>query len=255
MRVLIIEDELPAARRMKDLVMKACPGCEILAVLDSVDSTIKWLSTFPSPDLMLMDIHLADGMSFDIFENKSVDCPIIFTTAYDQYMLKAFKVNSIDYLLKPVALEDLQNAIEKYERLFASNSSQPSDLDKLASFISTMMPSKTYKKGFLVKQGGGLLHVSVEEVAYFFSEDGISFLITHSNKKFALESTIEHISDQLDPELFYRINRSQIINLKAIQKIEKYFNQRLKLKLNPDRGLDHIVSRERVKDFKDWLNR
>lgn len=254
MRCLIIEDEIPAVKRLQRLLDETDPNAEVVATIDSVESAINWLRNFSPPDLIFLDIQLADGVSFDIFEQIEVNCPIIFTTAYDQYMLKAFQVNSVDYLLKPIERADLQRALAKFRKLYATEERQDfTALQKLmASFAQ---PQNTYRKRFLVKRGQSLVHIDVGRVSYFYSEDGVTFLIDSERQRFALDRTLDELEKELDPTIFFRINRAYVVAVSAVAKIHKYFNNRLKLDLIPAAKADTIVSRDRVKSFKQWLDR
>ncbi|HFA50364.1 MAG TPA: response regulator transcription factor [Bacteroidetes bacterium] len=253
MKTLIIEDERPAAKRLAKLLAEHCPSCEILATLDSVKAAVKWLQNAPSPDLIFMDIQLADGLSFDIFSKTEVSAPVIFTTAFDQYTLRAFKVNSVDYLLKPIDPEELKVAIGKYHKFFR----QPGTYDRtgIEKMLETVLNQQKYKERFLVKTGQSLSYVPVNDIAYFYSEDGIAFAQCANGKKHIIEYTLDQLETLLDPSDCFRINRQVILRIEAIQKISTWFNSRLKLELSPNNDLNFVVSRERVQDFKKWLDK
>ncbi|MEO1262442.1 MAG: LytTR family DNA-binding domain-containing protein [Bacteroidota bacterium] len=253
MKTLIIEDEQPAAKRLGKLLQAHCPTCEIIGFLDSVETATAWLNEHPAPDLIFMDIQLADGLSFDIFSNTEVTAPVIFTTAFDQYTLRAFKVNSVDYLLKPIDPEELKKAIEKY-RLFHQ---QPGTYNSggIEQMLQSVLKQQQYKERFLVKSGQHLLSVPVKEIAYFYSEDGIAFAQNSNGKKHIIEYTLDQLEDMLDPSVFFRINRQVIVRPEAIQKIATWFNSRLKLELSPHYETNSVVSRDRVNNFKAWLDR
>jgi len=253
MKVLIIEDELPAARRLKSILSKINPDYEILDVIDSAQHAIKWFNTFSSPDLVFMDIQLADGISFEIFEAVSIECPVIFTTAYDQYAIKAFKHNSVDYLLKPITQEDLSSSIEKFQK-YHTQGEKETNYAKINEVIQRLSSKKNYRSRFLIKKGEQLLYVSIDEVAYFYSENSLTFLISKDKQRYIIDHSLEELEQQLDPTLFHRINRKQIICIQAIQSISRYFNGRLKIDCKPECKDDMIVSRERVASFKEWLN-
>ena len=252
MRILIVEDERPAAKRLQQLIKKSRPSAEIIEVIDSVESAIKWLRHFPAPDLAFFDIQLADGMSFDIFNHVELNMPLIFTTAYDQYTLKAFKVNSVDYLLKPIDPEELDAAFFKYDRLYKQGQELPTQA--LQQLLQSMQ-QKQYKERFLVKVGQQLHYIEVKDIAYFYSEDGFVHAMCTNGKKHIIDYTLDQLEAQLDRKFFFRINRKIILHLQSIKKIHTYFNSRLKLDLQPVISSDVIVSRDRVGDFKEWLDR
>ncbi len=253
MKVLIIEDELPAARRLKSLLNKVSPKNEVLDVIDSSEHAITWFKNFAAPDLTFMDIQLADGISFEIFEAVTIDCPVIFTTAYDQYAIQAFKHNSVDYLLKPINEEDLKASLDKFTKYHVPNESSV-DYAQINHVIQRLSLQKPFRSRFLIKKGEQLLYVSTDDVAYFYSENSLTFLMTKNNQRHIIDHTLEELEGQLDPTQYYRINRKQIINLASIKSISKYFNGRLKIECQPTCKDDMIVSRERVTAFKDWLN-
>ena len=253
MRILIIEDEFPAAQRLKQLIAECKPDAEIINVIDSVEASVLWFKTFAAPDLIFMDIQLADGLSFDIFLQTEVLAPVIFTTAFDQYSLKAFKVNSIDYLLKPIGADDLCAALEKYERYYEKKSALP-ERAIFEQLLQSMTQKPHYKERFLVKTGQSMIHIGIDQTAYFFSEDSMVQVQTTGVKKYFIEQTLDHLEPILNPTSFFRINRKIILKIDAIQKIHPYFNNRLKLDLLPAFKEDVIVSRERVKEFKEWVD-
>ena len=250
-KVLIIEDEQPAAKRIKKLVSALSPDIEIIEVIDSVEDAVAWFQNNEMPDLAFFDIQLADGLSFSIFDQAKVTCPVIFTTAYDQYAIKAFKVNSIDYLLKPIESEALQNAWEKFQSL--SKDSGPNLQEMMAAF-QQMNQKKNHKERFLIKKGDGFKYLTISEVAYFLSDGGLTFLIDKTGKRFVIDDKMDALAESLDPHLFFRINRKFIIGENAVSKISNYFNSRLKLELSPASKEEVIVARERVQEFKKWLN-
>jgi len=250
-RILIIEDEQPAARRLKKLVNALDDSIEIIDVIDSVEDAVAWFKNYDEPDLAFFDIQLADGLSFSIFEQVEIKCPVIFTTAYDQYAIKAFKVNSIDYLLKPIDPAELDNAWQKYQSL--DKESSP-DLAKMVAAFQSMNQKKTYKERFLIKKGDGYKYLTVKEIAYFLSDGGLTFLIDKNGKRFIVDDKLDALENSLDPRQFYRINRKFIIGENAVSKISNYFNSRLKLELSPKSEEEVIVARDRVSSFKGWLN-
>lgn len=252
MNTLIVEDEMPAAKRLEKLLGKHCPNCHISAHIDSVESAVAWLSENPAPDLIFMDIQLADGLSFDIFSKTSVNAPVIFTTAFDQYTLKAFKVNSVDYLLKPIDPDELKKAIDKYEKHYRKTESfDPSGIENM---LKSVLAQQHYKERFLVKVGQNLVYIPIKEVAYFFSEEGIAFAQCTNGKKHIIEYTLDQLDSLLNPANFFRINRQIIVRPESILKIATWFNSRLKLEITPPNDLNLVVSRDRVPHFKKWLD-
>jgi two-component system, LytTR family, response regulator LytT len=246
MKVLIFEDERLTAERLIYLLKKYDPQIEVLEVIDSVAKGVEWLSNNPGPELIFMDIRLSDTISFEIFEKINIDSPVIFTTAYDEYAIKAFKVNSVDYLVKPYDFKDLKTAIEKYKKYKAI---LPEKIvhDLLSRSVSV------YKKRFLVKIGDQLKHIDISEIAYFKFEDGMVCAITRNKSLLPLDYSLDQLYSLLDPQDFFRINRKIIARIDAIGKIHSYFNGRLKIELIPPDNEDVIVSRERAGNFKEWL--
>ena len=255
MNVVIIEDEYPAAERLEKLLQRTEEDIDVVATLDSVEEAVRWLQHHSSPDLILSDIQLSDGLSFEIYEQVLVQSPIIFTTSYDEYAIRAFKLKSIDYLLKPIKYEELVQAIEKYRNFrsdFSSND-QATRLEQLLDNLSST--SRSYKKRFLVKKGERLIPISEEEIAYFYTENELVYLITKVAKKFVVDHTLEQLEVLLDPTKFFRINRQYILNISVIQQIHTYFSSRLKLQLHPSPSDEVFVSKGKVKDFKEWMER
>ncbi len=250
MDVLIIEDEIPASKRLTKLLTSCRPDIKVIEVLDSIESSILWLKSNAHPTLIFMDIQLADGLSFEIFNNVNIKTPVIFTTAFDQYTLNAFKVTGIDYLLKPIDVEELKTALDKFDHLFPKDY----DIGVLKKALQEIQ-TPSYKERFLVKNGQQLQYIPVESVRYFYSDDGLIFLKTEDKKRYAIDYTLEKLEELISPQKFLRINRKMIIGIEAIQKIHTYFNSRLKLELQPDIDFEVIVSRDRVADFKGWLDR
>lgn len=247
MRILLIEDEIPAARQLTKLLLAHNPAFQILEALDSVEGAVRWLRTFPTPDLIFMDIQIADGLSFDIFRQVQVKAPVVFTTAFDQYAVQAFKVNALDYLLKPVDPEELGKALEKVEN--QRNKPLAFDFEALAGFFK----KESYKDRFLVKTGQQLAFLSVSDIAFFRSGDGLTQAFTFSGKKYFVENTLEELERLLDPHNFFRVSRNMTLRLNAIHKIHPHLNGRLKLETQPAAPEDIFVSRERVGEFKSWL--
>ena len=248
--ILIIEDEHYAAKRLQTLLAECMSDAHILGVCDSIEDSVEFLKNKPKPDLIFMDIQLADGLSFDIFKQVEVTSPIIFSTAFDEYTLQAFKVNSIDYLLKPVDNKELVAALEKFKTLH-QNEVHPKNWQELLQAFQ--QPKKAYKTRFLVKSGQEFIRLNVENIAYYYSEDGLTFAVSKQGKRHIIDPTLDLLTEQINPEFFYRINRKQIVQIDSIEKIHTYFNNRLKLELKPALTDDVIVSRERVKDFKNWI--
>jgi two-component system, LytTR family, response regulator LytT len=250
MNVLIIEDEPLAAERVEMLLKKHDPDFQILAVLDSVEETLKWFAENPAPDLMMVDIHLSDGQSFEIFRQIQVKSPVIFTTAYDQYAIQAFKVNSVDYLLKPVSMAELTVALEKLRHFTALPAV---DFQELAASIRNM--TRSYKTRFLVKFGDHIQFKTLEEIAYFYADDKIVYLVSAENRRYIVDYRLEELEELLDPNIFYRLNRKFIIKLDAVKNIKTALNSRLQVFLKPHIDTDIYVSREKAQDFKAWLDK
>lgn len=253
MQILIIEDEQPAVKQLAKLIQKVRPQAQLLSALDSIESSVAFFKSTPVfPDLIFMDIQLADGLSFDIFNQIEVSAPVIFTTAFDQYTLRAFKVNSIDYLLKPIEPEELSAALDKYQNIYQQ---PPSLSPALLHQLKNALTEPVYKERFLIKVGQQLIYLRTENVRYFFSEDSLVYAITIDNKKHLVDFSLDQLEPLLSPRDFFRINRKIILHLEAIHRIHTYFNGRLKLDILPKQDLEAIVSRDRVPDFKQWLDR
>lgn len=258
MKVLIVEDEELAAEGLVQNLRRIEPEVEVLAVLDSVREAVNWFRNNPMPELAFFDIQLADGLSFSIFEQCQITCPIIFTTAYDEYALRAFKVNSIDYLLKPFEVEDLRKALDKWRLLSGSTPLQPDAeiIRLLMQQMSSQIRQPSYKTRFMVKTGDHLHSISSSEIDYLYSENKIVWLRHQNGRKYLIDYTLEQLEDMLDPQDFYRINRKYIVSIGAIKLVAAYTNSRLKLLLKepPDKE-DVLISREKVEAFKGWLGR
>lgn len=255
MRILIVEDETLAAKRIRKMVEEQEPSSEIVGMTDSIEATVDWLNSHPHPDVILMDIELADGQSFEIFNRTEVKSTIIFTTAYDEFALRAFKVNSIDYLLKPIAADDLQRAFDKLkQRLVAASPADAVKLD-MDSIVSALRSREKnmYKKRFLVKQGQRLIPVDISEIAFFYTEDKVSFIRSLNDQRYMVDYSLDELEELLDPEFFFRANRQFIISPRSLDGIHNHFNGKLKINLRPAAGDDVFVSRERAADFKKWL--
>ena len=252
MNILIIEDEAPAARRLQQMVREILPTANLLATLDSVEAAITWLQQASSPDLILLDIHLADGLSFEIFEEVDLEVPVIFTTAYDQYAIDAFKLNSIDYLLKPIKKAKLAQALTKYQRLQGTSTSPPAiNYQALAAMLQEAQP--TYQKRIVIRYGQKLKAIEVAEAAYFFIESKVTMLRTQAQKDFPIDQTLDQLEAILDPQRFFRVNRKMIVAIGAISQMHAYSKSRVKLVLEPPFEGDCIVSSERAGRFKEWL--
>jgi two-component system LytT family response regulator len=248
MKILIIEDEQAAVRRLQKLLGEIDARHEILDSLSSIDMSVKWIETHPMPDVILMDIHLADGSSFDIFEKTNISCPVIFITAYDEDALKAFKVNAIDYLLKPIKQAELENALQKVSKNTVKETDGADLIQRLqeAGFIHK-------SKRILVRMGQSIKLVDFDNVAYFYSKDKISFAVLPGNKRYPLDQSLDQIEQMIDGQQFFRINRQFIVKMSAIEEMISYSKSRVKLKLNPPTDEDAIVSKERSPEFKKWL--
>lgn len=253
MNIVIIEDELPALNRLKKLVMAVEPEAHILATADSIESAAEIFTTHRQIDLALMDIELADGRSFDIFKRVDVNCPVIFTTAYDEFALQAFKVNSIDYLLKPVDADLLKDAIEKFKRQ-RNQQFLSRDLSHMLMQLQQQSPV-SYKSRFLVKVGVKWISQPVEAISYFFAADKSVYMVTKSNQKYIMDESLDQLSTLLDPKLFYHASRQFILSYTSIQSVNSYFNGKLKVEVHPPATEEVTVSREKAADFKKWLDR
>lgn len=253
MKAVIVEDERAAVRNLTALLTDVTPEMEIIAVLDSISESVEWFKEHKSPDLVFMDIHLADGSAFEIFRHIEIACPVIFTTAYDEYALKAFKVNSVDYLLKPIGAEDVRNALKKLE-LFRSATGEPESGEDIQGLIRMLRRQESYKTHFLVPQKGDkLLPLSVESVYYFYINEGIVKAVTMEGKEYPVSHTLDEIADSLNPMRFFRVNRQYLIARKAIKDIDLWFNGRLSVNLIVPVPEKILISRVRVVEFKEWF--
>ncbi len=250
MKVLIIEDEKPSARRLQRMLEKV--GVNVNQMLHSVEESILWFENNEHPDLIFLDIQLSDGLSFEIFDTIEIKSSIIFTTAFDEYALQAFKLNSIDYLLKPIDDEELQVAVDKYKELKPQASNVQLNFDDIKKLLGNPI-EREYKMRFTTKIGQHLKMISVDEIECFYSENKGTYAHTTSGRDYLLDTTLEQLEQELSPKLFFRISRKYYININAIKDIISYTNSRLELKLNSYTDQEVIVARERVKDFKLWL--
>lgn len=259
MTVLIVEDEELAVKKLKKTLASVDPDAEVVGVADSIMATVKWINENPLPDLILMDIELSDGQSFEIFNRVSIKCPVIFTTSYDEYALKAFKVNSVDYLLKPIQKEDLEAALQKMHQLkevYKQPESKPDmNIESLVKELQEKLQLKEYRKRFLVRHAQKLVSVDTDEIAYFFSDGRLNFFKTHDNKKFVVDYTMDELEEMLDPQKYFRISRSFYISVGSVEQIHEYFGNRLLLHLKPAVDKESIVSREKVTEFKKWMGK
>lgn len=261
MNALIVEDEDLSVRRLKKMIGEVAPSLIIAGVTDSIEQTVEWVhenraSGQADPDLIFLDIELSDGKSFEIFNRIEVSSAIIFTTSYDEYALQAFKHNSIDYLLKPVHRDDLQRALQKYDKM----KGQPVADHSLAGIRKLLEDFKKassveYRQRFLVKQGQKMLSIEVGEIAYFFTDDRYSFFMTDSSQKMLVDYTLDELAESLDPARFFRINRGMMVTHRSVDKIDPYFGNRLALTLRPAHNKEVLVSREKVGDFKIWMGK
>lgn len=256
MKILIIEDEIPAFRRLQKMILELLPEAEILEIIDSVEYAIEWFAQKISVELIFMDIQLADGLSFEILEKVKVQTPIIFTTAFDEYTLKAFKFNSIDYLLKPINQEELGQSINKFRNLQPYFNPEHNQVN-IEHFLESIrnQGNTNYKSRFLVKIGDKFISVPQEEIAYFFTEDKTVFLMKNTQEKYIVDYSLEELEDLLSPQNFFRLNRQCIAQFSAIDSIHQYFKSKLLVKLKPKFPQEEvIVSREKSSVFKKWLD-
>ena len=253
MRILIVEDEELAVKKLLKTLAATGVAADIVGTTDSIKSSVQWLQENPAPDLILMDIELADGQSFEIFNLTQVKSPVIFTTSYDEYALKAFKVNSVDYLLKPVQSDELQAALNKFTQL--KNSKQDISIESLVKELQQKLQTKEYRKRFLVKHAQKLVSIDVEDIAYFYSDGRLNFFKTTDNRKFVVDYTMDEMEEMLNPEKYFRISRSFYVSIDSVDKIDEYFGNRLILGLKPVLDKEALVSREKVSEFKKWLGK
>jgi two-component system LytT family response regulator len=251
MKAIIIEDEIIAAETLKSLIGEVQEDIEVLAILQSIEESVEWLETHSSPDLVFMDIHLADGSAFMIFDSVEIKCPIIFTTAYDEYALKAFEVNSIDYILKPTGKAALEKAISKYKKLNGNPSYSQNLINNLLD--SLKQKTKSYKNYFLVPERDKLIPLALNDVYYIFIDTKIVKIVTHENKCRYIDKTLDEIMNELDPEKFFRANRQYIISRSAIKDMSLWFGNKLSVNLKVPVNEKIIISKARVKEFKQWF--
>ncbi len=254
MKALIIEDEHLTAERIRTLLLQIDPSITVMEIIDSVKTAVHWFNKNEKPDLVFMDIQLADGLSFDIFEQIPVEYPIVFITAYQEYAIKAFKVNSVDYLLKPISEADLRAAITKYQRYFNNESNLPLIGNELLSGIKQMI-HKSYKTRFMIRVGDRVKSVEVNDILYFFSLDKGTYLHTSDNRNYVIDYTLDSLVDLLDPVRFHRINRRYIVSTGAITDMINLSGSKLKVLLTHSNDTDIYISRDRLSAFKEWLDK
>lgn len=252
MKILIVEDEQVAARTLQSLLLKLEPEAEVVAVVSTVKKTVELLQSNPALDLIFFDIHLADGSAFKVFEQVLPQAPVVFTTAYDAYAVKAFELNSLDYLLKPVRAERLQQTLTRFKQQRETLAAPM--LHKLESVLQSLhQPGEKYKSRFLVKAGSKLLPIETKQIAYFYRDDEVVQLMTCEGKRYSVNYTLEELEGMLDPKVFFRLNRQTISNFHALSEIHSYFKGKLKIELKPAASQEVIVSQERASVFKEWL--
>ncbi len=254
MNAIIIEDETLIAKELQYKISEIAPEIKIIAVLPSVKTACKWLMENAEPDLLFADIQLNDGVSFEIFERFALKCPVIFTTAYDEYAIKAFKVNGVDYLLKPIDTDELRKAIEKAKVIIESKAAYPKDLQQLLQMMAQPgQQQPAYKEKFVVKQRNQWMPVYTKDIACFYREN-LNYILTFSGEKFFLDFvTLEEVEELLDPKLFFRANRQSLIHIDAIQHIKPHENQKLTVTLKPPLKMEQDISREKAPGFKKWF--
>ena len=250
MKVFIIEDEQPAVTRLSKMLLTIRPDIEITGQAESIQKAVAHLNNNKSNQLIFMDIHLADGLSFEIFNQTTIEAPVIFTTAYDQYALQAFKVNSIDYLLKPIDEEELDRAIQKHEQL--NGKKRDNQTDQLLRMLKELNAPQ-HKERILIKRGQQLSYLKVAQIAYFFAEGKFAYAVDTQYNKYILDNTLSDLDTELSPRLFFRINRNLIVHIEAISKVHSWAGNRLQVELKAPALTDTVVSREKVAAFKDWL--
>ncbi|MBK9981793.1 MAG: response regulator transcription factor [Saprospiraceae bacterium] len=258
MEIFIVEDEELAVKKLQKTLQAIDPDLHVAGTADSIASAVEWLKGHTQPDLILMDIELADGQSFEIFNLIEVKSPVIFTTSYDEFALKAFKVNSVDYLLKPVQKDELENALSKFrsmKKVYADKKQEDPQFSTLVKELQQTLQHKEYRQRFLVKHLQKMVSIEVDRIAYFFSDDRLSFFKTADDKKYVVDYTIDEIENMLDPNQFFRINRAFLVSIKSIDQINDYFGNRLKLNLKPTIDKEALVSREKVTPFKEWMGK
>jgi DNA-binding LytR/AlgR family response regulator len=252
MTVLILEDEKLAAEKLEKTLLEVEANARVIARLQSVSSAVEWLSNNPHPDLILSDIQLLDGLCFKIFEQVKVENPVIFTTAYDQYAIKAFEVNSVDYLLKPVQADKLKASIDKLKSRLQKTPVPPVAYEEVLKLLKSSQTE--YKSRFMVRLGQKIIALPSEKIAYFFSENKLTYIVAKDGKKYPMDQPLDELIDVLDPRVFFRINRQYIVTFESIAEMHPYFKGRIKLMLNPKTEDEVVISSERTPEFKKWID-
>jgi two-component system response regulator LytT len=253
MTILIIEDEKLASEKLEKAILEVEPGSNVIGKCQSIASSVEWLKANNHPDVIFSDIKLLDGLSFEIFRQVKTETPVIFTTAYDQYAIRAFEVNSIDYLLKPVQREKLKASLTKLKSISKKdNATAPIDIQEIIRLFKDSSP--TYKSRFMVKFGQKLIALPTEKISYFYSENKLTFIVAKDGKKYPVDQPLDELIEILDPKVFFKINRQYIITFDAIAEMHPYFKGRIKLLLNPKTEDDVVISSERTPEFKSWVD-
>ncbi len=253
MNIVIVEDEAYNLRLLKETIKKLRPDWNISGTLESVKSTVEWLKNNPHPDLLFLDIQLADGLCFSIFEQVDVKSMVIFTTAYDNYAIRAFKVNSIDYLLKPFKDSELEAAIKKFE-VFNNIAGPAFRTDDFRELLEAIRKGeKKYRKSFLISKGSGFIRLETDNIAYFYNENRITTAVTFEKQNYMVDFALDTLEEQLDPEVFFRANRQLVVNIQAVKRIDNHFGGKLILRLNPQFEGDLFISRLKAMSFRRWL--
>ena len=256
MNVLIVEDEQPAVERLQKLLQEAAPDAHVVGITDSIMASVQWLQTHAAPGLILMDIELSDGQSFEIFQHVKVESPVIFTTSYDEYAIRAFKVNSIDYLLKPVTVETLQVSIAKIKTFAQSFTTAVAPAQRIENLIRDLLKlAPEYRDRFLVQAGPRYLSIETADIAYFFLTNKTTFLKTWEGKKYIVDYTLDELETMLPPNTFFRTNRQFILHIHAVHGMHPFFNHKLKLALKPAADEEVLVSKEKTPAFKKWMGK
>lgn len=255
-KVVIIEDEMPAQRLLRETLQEIDIETEVLTCLNSIKSASHWFQNNQHPEVILMDIQLSDGLSFEIFKQVDLESMIIFTTAYDEYAIQGFKVNSLDYLLKPIEKDELQAAFEKYNQYnqrFIQEQNANVDFAKLATLIRSQKTE--YRKRFVIQSNQSFFHIESAQIAFFYIRHGIAYAKTFENREYPIGFTLTDLKEQLDPDHFFRVNRQMIINLGVIKRVHSYFNGKLKLEINLPHSEDIVIGKDKAAVFRRWLDR
>jgi DNA-binding LytR/AlgR family response regulator len=253
-KAAIIEDEIPAARMLTSMISSLRPSWEVTTIAGSVEDSINWFKENEQPDILFLDIHLSDGNSFSFLEEINLKSMLIFTTAFDEYALQAFKANSIDYLLKPISKDQLSDSIIKFEKLSATSSFEDSKAEMMEIIQSIAQPLKKYRTRFLINTATASISLLVKDIAFFYSEQKVCFAVTYTGKDYPLNTSLDKLVDELDPDSFFRVNRQIIVCVNAITKIEPYFHNKIIISTKPTFKENITVSKERAGSFKRWLN-